>query len=141
MIRKYPSPINGHVRVVFELPPGIWADRAFVAGDFDVQSEAGIPMTLTRDGVWQAMLDLPAGTRHEFRYRVDGEWRTDYHADGYTSDVHGRVNSVVFAELPAAPSRGEVESTAFRERMAASETRSRLIQKWRARRGALENAA
>ena len=141
MIRKHSSPIAGHVRVVFELPPGIWADRVFVAGDFNDWDEAGIPMVLTQDGVWQAALDLPAGTRHEFRYRIDGEWRTDYHADGYTSNLHGTENSVVVAELPAGLSRSEVDPTPFQERMAASEVRWKLIQKWRARRDALETAA
>jgi hypothetical protein len=43
---------------------------------------------------------LPAGRRYQFRYLVDGQWRTDYHADGYASNEYGSQNSVLLAETP-----------------------------------------
>ena len=39
MIHKTQSPLPGHVRVVFELPSCIWADRIFVVGDFNHWNE------------------------------------------------------------------------------------------------------
>lgn len=100
MIRKYPSPIAGHVRVVFELPSCIWADRIFLSGDFNQWNEDDIELQQNRSGVWQASLDLPVGKHFEFRYIIDGQWRTDSHVDGFTENGYGSQNSVVLAELP-----------------------------------------
>jgi hypothetical protein len=54
----------------------------------------------TRSGVWQATLDLPVGGRYQFRYIVDGQWRTDSHADGTSDNDFGSQNSIVVATLP-----------------------------------------
>jgi hypothetical protein len=99
MIYKSKSTVPGHVTVVFELPSCIWADKIFVTGDFNNWEKQSTPMRQTRNGVWRVELDLPAGSRHEFRYIIDGQWRTDYHADGFTTNVYGEDNSVVIAEL------------------------------------------
>ncbi len=100
MIRKLSSPVPGHVRVVFELPSGIWADRIYVAGDFNNWSESATPLRQDRDGIWRTMLDLPAGTTSQFRYLIDGEWSADYHADGCTASAYGAPKSIVHAQLP-----------------------------------------
>ena len=100
MIYKQPSPKTGHVRVIFELPSCIWADKICLTGDFNEWDETSLPMHQTRSGVWQIELDLPTGMRYEFRYLIDGHWQTDYHADGNTFNRFGTENSVVFAELP-----------------------------------------
>jgi hypothetical protein len=101
MIHKTQSPLPGHVRVVFELPSCIWADRIFLVGDFNQWDERATPLRQDRDGVWRAAVDLKAGASAEFRYLIDGQWRTDYHADGYTHNQYGTENSVVRAEWPA----------------------------------------
>ena len=100
MIRKYRSPVPGHVRVVFELPSCVWADRISLTGDFNNWRENDILLQQTRSGVWQAAVDLPFGARYQFRYVVDGQWRTDSHADGISDNIYGTQNSFVFAELP-----------------------------------------
>ncbi|RIK55964.1 MAG: glycoside hydrolase family 13 [Chloroflexi bacterium] len=100
MIRKSRSPYPGHVRVTFELPSCVWADRIYLTGDFNNWSKSDLPLRQDRNGVWQAMLDLPMGRRYEFRYLIDGQWRTDSHADGYATNTYGSQNSVVIAELP-----------------------------------------
>ena len=100
MIRKYRSPVPGHVRVVFELPSCVWADRISLTGDFNNWRENDILLQQTRSGVWQAAVDLPLGARYQFRYVVDGQWRTDSHADGISDNIYGTQNSFVFAELP-----------------------------------------
>jgi hypothetical protein len=99
MIYKTPSPIPGHIRIVFELPPCIWANHIAVAGDFNHWSPTSTPMRQNRDGVWQATIDLLQGSQCEFRYLVDGEWMTDYHADGFAPNRFGSDNSLVLAAL------------------------------------------
>lgn len=100
MIHKQPSPFPGHVRVTFELPSCLWADRIYLIGDFNQWDERSTPMRQERDGVWRARVDLPAGNRYQFRYMIDGQWKTDYHADGFAQGHYGADNSVVFAALP-----------------------------------------
>jgi hypothetical protein len=141
LIRKIPSSIPEHVRVVFELPSGIWADRVFVVGDFNQWNESELPMSADRDGSWQASLDLPAGTRHEFRYLIDGEWLTDYHADGWTMNDLGTENSIVLAELPEPYSALRAESTSDSGLLPADDASRNLMEKWLARRRKLDTAA
>lgn len=100
MIHKQPSSYPGHVRIVFELPSCLWADRIYLIGDFNQWNEHATPMYQDRDGVWRATLDLPAGQQYQFRYMIDGQWRTDYHADGFAQGLYGADNSVVHSTLP-----------------------------------------
>lgn len=99
MIRKSRSPITGHVRVVFELPSCVWADRIYLTGDFNEWRDHDLRLQQNRSGVWQAVLDLPVGRSYQFRYVIDGQWRTDSHADGFADNGYGGQNSVVVAEL------------------------------------------
>ena len=100
MIHKQPSSYPGHVRIVFELPSCLWADRIYLIGDFNQWNEHATPMHQERDGVWRATLDLPAGQQYQFRYMIDGQWKTDYHADGFAQGLYGADNSVVYSTLP-----------------------------------------
>lgn len=100
MIHKSRAPNPGFVRVVFELPSCVWADRIFLTGDFNDWEENELPLRQDRNGVWKAVLDLPVGRQYEFRYIIDGQWRTDSHADGFASNMYGSQNSLVIAELP-----------------------------------------
>lgn len=100
MIRKMRSPQPGHVRVTFELPSCVWADRIYLTGEFNNWSETDLPLHQDRNGVWQATLDLPLGKRYQFRYIIDGQWRSDSHADGHADNSFGSQNSLVVAELP-----------------------------------------
>ena len=100
MIRKYRSPIPGHVRVVFELPSCVWADHISLTGEFNDWRENDIVLQQTRSGVWQATVDLPLGASYQFRYIVDGQWRTDSHADGVSNNTYGSQNSLIIAKLP-----------------------------------------
>ena len=100
MIHKQPSSYPGYVRVVFELPSCLWADRIYLIGDFNQWDEHATPMRQERDGVWRATVDLPAGKEYQFRYMIDGQWKTDYHADGFAQGIYGADNSVVHTNLP-----------------------------------------
>jgi hypothetical protein len=52
-------------------------------------------MRQDRDGVWRAIVDLEPNRRYQFRYLIDGNWQTDYHADGWANNGFGSENSVV----------------------------------------------
>ena len=108
MIQKYPSPLSGHVRVVFELPSSLWADRIYLTGDFNNWCENDIRLQQTRNALWQVTVDLPMGKHYKFRYIIDGQWHTDFHANGYANNRFGSDNSVVMAEL--GESRLDVEN-------------------------------
>lgn len=100
MIYKTRSSLPDHVCIIFELPACIWADHITLVGDFNQWNETATPMTQDHEGVWRVQIDLPYGSHCEFRYLIDGEWKTDYHADGFVSNRFGSDNSVVRAELP-----------------------------------------
>ncbi|HMN29355.1 MAG TPA: isoamylase early set domain-containing protein [Caldilineaceae bacterium] len=99
MIYKRRSPLPGCVRIIFELPSCIWADQIEVVGDFNGWHLEATPMQQDHEGIWHAVVDLPQNSRHEFRYLVNREWMTDYHADGYVANHFGSDNSVVIATL------------------------------------------
>jgi hypothetical protein len=100
MLHKISSPKPGHVRVVFELPASLWADRVSVVGDFNGWDPTATPLRQDRHGIWQAELDLPVGRRYAFHYLIDGRWCTDYHADGSATCDAGIPNSVVDTFVP-----------------------------------------
>ena len=116
MIKKSLSSQPGHVHVVFELPSCVWADRIYLAGDFNSWDETSLPMRQSRDGVWRVELDLRSGQSYQFRYLVDGHWQTDYHADGTADNQFGTHNSIVRAELPAAKHEDDAPGSLIDER-------------------------
>lgn len=137
MIKKGTSPIPGHVRVIFELPSCIWADRIFLCGDFNNWRDAEIQLQQDRNGVWRTVLDLPVGQRYEFRYVIDGEWRTDFHADGQTDNTFGTQNSIVVAELDESERPASIRTGQVIERQIA---RTRGAQVRHQRRGHVATA-
>lgn len=100
MITKRRSSQPGFVRVCFELPAYLWADRVYVVGDFNDWDRLRTPLQQDRHGVWRAEVDLPCGKRFQFRYYVDNHWLTDSHADGMTDNPYGTQNSIVETDLP-----------------------------------------
>lgn len=98
MVRKTRSMQTGYVRVLFELPACLWADRIFVVGEFNDWDQRSLPMIQDRQGIWQLELDLPVGQRYEYRYLVDGRWLTDSHADTLVPNAFGSLNSVITLE-------------------------------------------
>ncbi|MCB0064789.1 MAG: isoamylase early set domain-containing protein [Caldilineaceae bacterium] len=98
-----------YVRVRFELPSCLWADRIYVVGDFNDWNATATPMHQDRDGVWRATVDLRRGSSYEFRYLIDGKWTSDTHADGFAPNHFGDSNSVVHASLPM-PTLAHVDS-------------------------------
>jgi len=97
MIYKDPSPAGQTVRVTFELPSSIWAERVNLVGDFNDWDTTRDEMRQGRsDGAWRITLTLPAGKAYQFRYLVNGrDWHNDWHADRYAPNRFGTDNSVV----------------------------------------------
>lgn len=100
MITKRKSSQPGFVRICFELPAYLWADRVYVVGDFNDWDRQRTPLQQDRNGVWRVEVDLPCGQRFQFRYYVDNHWLTDNHADGMTDNPYGTQNSIVESDLP-----------------------------------------
>lgn len=97
MIKKEPVKKQDLVRVVFELPSTIWAERVNVVGEFNDWDTTATPMTRNRsDANWKATIELKAGERYRFRYLVDGkEWLNDWHADDHEENPYGSYDSVI----------------------------------------------
>ncbi|MEZ4679162.1 MAG: isoamylase early set domain-containing protein [Caldilineaceae bacterium] len=100
MIRKTAATVPGYVRIFFELPSCLWADRIFLVGDFNQWDETATAMPQDRDGVWRVIVELPQGHSYEFRYWIDGKWMSDSHADGFVENGFGISNSIVHTTLP-----------------------------------------
>lgn len=97
MIQKEPVTKAGLVRVTFELPSNMWAERVNLVGDFNDWDTRATPMGRNRsDANWKVTIELEDGKRHRFRYLVDGkEWLNDWHADDHMENPYGSHDSVV----------------------------------------------
>jgi hypothetical protein len=107
MLRKSRSPSAGYVRVIFELPSSLWASCIYLVGDFNDWREDEICLYQDRSGAWTTSLDLLEGETYEFRYIIDGQWRTDFQADAVTDNIYASQNSIVIAMLPDIPAKPE----------------------------------
>jgi 1,4-alpha-glucan branching enzyme len=97
MIKKAPIKEKGLVRVTFELPSTVWAERVNLVGEFNDWDTMSTPMTRRRaDANWKAIVELETGRRYRFRYLVDGkQWLNDWHADEFVENPYGSDDSVV----------------------------------------------
>jgi 1,4-alpha-glucan branching enzyme len=97
MILKQQAKNKDSVRVTFELPSNIWAERVNLVGEFNDWDTTATPMSRSRsDANWKASVDLEAGKRYRFRYLVDGkEWLNDWHADDHVENPYGSYDSIV----------------------------------------------
>ena len=97
MIYKEDLPDSENVRVTFELPSSVWAERVNLVGDFNDWDTVKDEMRQSRNnGNWRISLVLPKGRAYQFRYLVNGQdWQNDWHADKYALNKFGTDNSVV----------------------------------------------
>jgi 1,4-alpha-glucan branching enzyme len=97
MIHKEELPDSENVRVTFELPSSVWAERVNLVGDFNDWDTVKDEMRQSRNnGNWRISLVLPKGHTYQFRYLVNGQdWQNDWHADKYAKNKFGTDNSVV----------------------------------------------
>lgn len=83
--------------VVFEFYRAGVSD-VFISGSFNFWSPGFDAMRPRGDGWWTATLRLPAG-EYQFRYIADGEWFTDYAANGVERS-RGQWNSILVVPEP-----------------------------------------
>lgn len=97
MISKKVSPKGRSVRVTFELPSNIAAEKVAIAGDFNEWKTNEDLMSLDeKKGVWKKEISFKPGETHQFRYIVDDQsWRNDEAADGYAPNPYFGENSVL----------------------------------------------
>ena len=102
MITKERASEQGFVRVTFELPSNMWAERVNLVGEFNDWDTSATPMQRNRsDANWRTTLVLEAGQRYRFRYLIDGrEWLNDWHADDHVENPYGTHDSVIDLETP-----------------------------------------
>jgi 1,4-alpha-glucan branching enzyme len=97
--KSFISTAGGQIaRVTFTLPASIWADTIYLVGDFNNWNEWSHPFQRTREGEWYITIDLEVGRSYQFRYRRDGEWMNDSHADAYIQNPYGSDNFVIVTE-------------------------------------------
>lgn len=97
MIYKEELPDGENVRVTFEMPSSLWAERVNLVGDFNDWDTRKDELTQSRaTGNWRISLTLRKGQEYQFRYLVNGrDWHNDWHADKYARNKYGSDNSVV----------------------------------------------
>ncbi len=79
------------VRFSVRLPQ---ADEVAVTGDFSGWGPEGILLHHDGQDEWYVVLELPPG-EHQYRLRVDGEWRDDPGAIRRVPNPFGTENSVM----------------------------------------------
>lgn len=94
----------------------------FVAGSFNNWSTSAAPMQRADNGSWEIVLDLPPG-EHQFRYYANGQWFTDYAADGIERNALGQYNSIIsIHETPETPPVAEKHLPSIKLRRPRSRT-------------------
>jgi 1,4-alpha-glucan branching enzyme len=73
------------------------ANEVYLAGDFNNWNTGIHPMKKNRDGVWKTSLPLKPG-RYEYRFFVDGNWKTDPSCPGCVPNEFGSQNCVRIVE-------------------------------------------
>jgi len=97
MIYKEPAKQKALMRVTFELPSNLWAERVNLVGEFNSWDTTATLMSRNRsDANWKVTIELETGRRYRFRYLIDGkEWLNDWHADDHLENPYGSYDSVV----------------------------------------------
>lgn len=111
MIQKLQSSIPGHIRVIFEFPSSVWADKIHVTANFNNWSKTATPMRQERDGMWRATVDLPQNQQYEYHFLVDGMPQNIYQADQSTSQ-HRSFNNILRTILTSQPDGQQVKELA-----------------------------
>jgi 1,4-alpha-glucan branching enzyme len=97
-MKKYVKAKNT-CKVTFSLPTEAvkTAKTVHLVGEFNKWDTHATPMKKATDGSFRAILELKAGTEHQYRYLIDDRmWETDNQADKYVNSAYGQCeNSVV----------------------------------------------
>jgi 1,4-alpha-glucan branching enzyme len=69
------------------------AESVELVGDFTNWEESPISLKRSKDGTWKAIVSLDPGT-HEYRLKVDGEWRNDPDCARRQTNPFGEENCI-----------------------------------------------
>lgn len=69
------------------------AESVELVGDFTNWEESPISLKRSKDGTWKATVTLEPGT-HQYRFKVDGEWRNDPDCPKRQTNPYGEENCV-----------------------------------------------
>ena len=95
MLKKKPVKNSDTISVTFSANVEEASDVS-VVGEFNEWEPGSTPMKRRKDGSWSTALRLPDGSRHEYRFVIDGEtWLVDEEADELVPNPFGGTNSVV----------------------------------------------
>ena len=72
------------------------AEKVSVAGDFNNWKIGDIELCKCKNGYWRTKVKIPAG-EYKFRYCADGQWFTDYAANGIEPGRFG-MNSIIIVQ-------------------------------------------
>jgi hypothetical protein len=86
-----PEVAPGQVRFVVDFPR---AKSVLVTGSFCHWAVAGVPLQRSAEGYWECVVDMPPGEQ-QYRFIVDGEWRSDPHNCDRVVNEFGQANSRV----------------------------------------------
>jgi len=78
------------VRFEFKAPA---ASRVLLVGDFNAWNNAGLALKKSKDGIWSIDLGLKPG-KYQYKYIVDGQWKTDPSNRMSARNPFGSENSV-----------------------------------------------
>jgi 1,4-alpha-glucan branching enzyme len=70
------------------------AHNVFLAGDFNLWDKENLPLKKKRNGDWDTSVKLSSG-KYEYKFVVDGEWKTDPRNENQIHNDWGTVNSVL----------------------------------------------
>ena len=69
------------------------AESVLLLGDFTGWEENPVPLKKQKNGTWKASVELTPGA-HEYRFKVDGQWRDDAQCDARRPNAFGAENCV-----------------------------------------------
>jgi 1,4-alpha-glucan branching enzyme len=64
-----------------------------LVGDFTAWDQKPVSLKRQKDGTWRATVSLDPGT-HEYRFRVDGQWRDDTSCSARRPNPFGSDNCI-----------------------------------------------
>ncbi len=90
-VASQPAPLK--VKAAFVLVDSV-AKSVFLSGEFNGWSSSATPLQLREAGKWETTISLAPG-RYQYKFVVDGDWKTDPQAQEQVWNEHGTLNSVI----------------------------------------------
>jgi len=83
---------KGEKKVRFEVTAPA-ASKVTLTGDFNAWNKSGVALKKDKSGVWSTDMSLKPG-KYQYKYIVDGQWKTDPANRATVRNTYGTENSV-----------------------------------------------